>query len=180
MSLLDKISSPDVRLFFQAWHALYLECGDIPRRTFVDPLAFVRALPKVWLYERQSNGIFLNLLSGEEIRTCWGVRMKGRPLSEIIPLGGHKLVEQRFSILLDEPCIIHGFNVTQTKHYSYAERLFAPLADNSGVPVYIFGISDYNRSFSNELDRYKEIVKNFEVFGYDLNSLEVIKKFSYD
>ncbi|MDF1748564.1 MAG: PAS domain-containing protein [Alphaproteobacteria bacterium] len=180
LTLLDKISDPGVRLFFDVWHALHTKFDGTPPRAAIDPLALGRVLSKVWLYERQSDGSYISDISGEDIRSNWNVKMMGQPLSEIIPLGGHKLVEERFNYLLEKQCVIHGFNVTQTKSHSYAERLYVPLMSKGGDPICIFGVSNYNRFFPDERDRHREVVKNFEVFSYDPKTLEAQEKLVFE
>ena len=180
MIILDRILDPDIRLFFQVWHSLYKTLGGIPPRSAIEPLDLGRALAKVWLYEQQPDGSYISAISGDHIRTNWGVRMKGKPLSEIIPLGGHKHVEKRFNYLLEKQCIIHGFNVTETKGHSFAERLYAPLANAEGDPVYVFGISNYNQTFYTDTDRFREIVQRFEVYSYAPDTMEEQEKLSYE
>jgi hypothetical protein len=180
LSILEKISDPEIRLFFQVWHSLYLKANRTPSRSDIDPLALGRVLSKVWLYERLPDGSYISLISGEDVRATWNVSMKGRPLSKIIPLGGHKLVEQRFNYLIDNQCIIHGFNITQTKSHSYAERLFVPLTDKAQETRYVFGVSNYNQIYTTDRERYQEIVKNFQVFSYDPDTLNVKEKLVYE
>jgi|TARA_R110000772_G_scaffold62971_2_gene141216 hypothetical protein len=178
--ILERILDPDIRVFVQVWHTLYKKFDGIPPRTAIDPLDLGRALAKVWLYEKLPDGSYVSAISGDHIRTNWGVRMKGKPLSEIIPLGGHKHVEKRFNYLLEKQCIIHGFNVTETKDHSFAERLYAPLTNADGEVIYVFGISNYNQTYYTDLDRFQNAVQRFEVYSYDPATLEEQEKLFYE
>lgn len=127
----EGIASPDLCALYDHWLARARAAGDVPGRRDVDPLAFHRLLPYIWLidYERAAD-VFRYRLAGDWIESAFGRSLKGRVLSEVVPREVYAGAETRVRALLAEPS---AMLVTGTLYHfddgtSYhGQRLILPL-----------------------------------------------------
>lgn len=176
--LYDEIRDPGIRQFLDVWLSLFHDAGHVaPQRWSIDPHRLRGLLPCVWLYERTEDKSYTCLLAGEEISFAWARPMRLRKLSEIIPHGGHLLVESRFNVVLDEQVIAHGLSPTTGKAHIVAERLYAPIADRDGEVRYVFGISRYQQLKQDSAELYSDGVRDAVVRCYRPQTLEVCGEF---
>lgn len=137
----EHLLSSRFRSVFRHWNALR---GDrlMPARSEIDPMAIRSALPCIWIYEREADGVFRCRLAGEEINTANGRSIQGLTAREIIGPKFDQVLHKRWNYILDKPSIFHG-NTTNSPARRVVERLCLPLSDASGRPKFTVGLTDY-------------------------------------
>lgn len=112
----------------------------LPARDAIQPVKLTAVLPKIWIYQRRGED-FECVLAGEEVHQAWGDRVTHRRLSDLLGTE-FATVRDRWLMLLSTPAITHGVLVLANSEVTI-ERLVLPLADGSGTPAFVLGVSSY-------------------------------------
>lgn len=119
---------------------------EVPDHRTVDPVALGRALPHVWLCEREAgSGRFRYRLAGERINEVYRRSLAGLYLDEIIPPAGIAVVQRRYDAVLDTPAVIRttGLVYLRNARTFRGERLVVPLRGPGGGADRILGATVY-------------------------------------
>ncbi len=138
-----------VRQVWRWWSSAMLSLGRPPRRSEVDPGAFLQALTQVWLVEwlaEQDN--FRYRLAGEDINRTHGFSLKGKTLEEIFPAESCARIGGAWRQVLGQPAISYqvGSIYEDGQTARSGERLVLPLlAEHGMTPIYLLGITSHPR-----------------------------------
>lgn len=130
-----------------AWWQAARPVGGVPYRRAIDPAAFPRALPCVWLCDYEpAAGEFRYRLAGEDINAVFGRPLKGRTLAAAFPTAaGVEAVHGALWRVIAEPAVGHA----EGPVYSWlgrqrpGERLMLPLLDDAGRCTAVLGATRY-------------------------------------
>ena len=130
-----------------AWWQAARPADGLPGRRAIEPLAFPRALPHVWLCVHDARSAdFRYSLSGEEIDAVFGRSLKGRPLAAMFAThASWRAVYETFSRVIREPAVYHGLGCIyrQLGRHRTGERLILPILDDAGTRSAILGVTVY-------------------------------------
>ena len=128
-----------------------------PRKNAIDVAALgaVRALPFIWIMERDAAGRFRYRLTGEEVRQNFGRSVKDEAIEDVIDSANIASINAIYRTLLRSPCICYSRGPAIGQRYAYiAERFIAPACDDDGQARFIVGCYQRNDvSESNAADR---------------------------
>lgn len=136
--------SEHISALFDHWLSLWSP-GNIPRRKSIDPTAFPRSLPYIWIYRLLYDGDFNCVLSGEEINAAWGRNIKGMSSREIIGVE-YDTTHPRWLAVINYPAILY-LSQLELGLPKRSERIALPLADDDGVIRSIIGLSIYTSHY---------------------------------
>jgi hypothetical protein len=125
----------------------FRENGRVIRRAEIDPLAFHRALPKVWIYERTGKDAFVCRLAGDDVRSMYSRPIVGRSLTDLIRAQHAADVMAHHEAILATPGIgyMTGRVYLQSLgRYGVGERLLLPALDTGDAASFIWGATCYN------------------------------------
>ncbi|MCH2394552.1 PAS domain-containing protein [Oceanibaculum sp.] len=125
----------------------YREGGRVIRKAEIDPLAFHRALPKVWIYERLAKDEFICRLAGDDVRSMYDRPIVGCSLAKLIRVQNAPDVMAHHEAILSMPGIgyMTGRVYLQSlERFGIGERLLLPALGEDGVPRFIWGAASYH------------------------------------
>lgn len=125
----------------------YREGGRVIRKAEIDPLAFHRALPKVWIYERLAKDEFICRLAGDDVRSMYDRPIVGCSLAKLIRVQNAPDVMAHHEAILSMPGIgyMTGRVYLQSlERFGIGERLLLPALGEDGVPRFIWGATSYH------------------------------------
>jgi len=130
-----------LRTVFRHWNDAR---GDraMPSRNDIDPYRLGRALPNVWLYERDEDGEFSCRLSGEQINRAHSQSIMKRPAREVLGPDYDYPIRQRMNFVLDTPAVLFASMAAPADGRSVT-RISLPLCNSDGRPTFTFGASEY-------------------------------------
>lgn len=147
LNALLQLQDPILRRVLAVWEAAAAsEAGwRVPSRSAVDPIQLGRALPHVWLCEREAGGRFRYRLAGERINEIYKGSLAGRYLDEIIPEPGITIVRRRYREVLDLPAVTRtaGLVYPRNQRVLVGERLILPLVSDLGGGDLVLGATVY-------------------------------------
>ncbi|WP_259780979.1 PAS domain-containing protein [Aestuariispira ectoiniformans] len=152
-----QFDDPFLNTVMQHWQDIR-QGQNIPQRSALDPTAFRRCLPHVWIYGYlPEEDDFVCRLAGAEVNYAWGYSIMGKRISELYGPENSIKLKSRWKFVLEKPAIMHSKFTTlrETTSFKRAERLTLPVADQSGEPAFIFGVTHYR--FDKIRDRDKQI-----------------------
>ncbi|MEQ8251603.1 MAG: PAS domain-containing protein [Oceanibaculum nanhaiense] len=123
------------------------ESGAVIRKAQIDPLAFHKALPKVWIYERIAKHDFVCRLAGDDVRSMYARPIVGCSLLDLIRVQHAPDVMAHHEAILATPGVgyMTGRVYLQSlERYGIGERLLLPALDEEGRPSFIWGATSYN------------------------------------
>ncbi|GAB4364023.1 MAG: hypothetical protein Kow00114_20430 [Kiloniellaceae bacterium] len=125
----------------------------VPLKRDFDPLAVFPLLPDLWIYhyERKEN-VFRCRLAGERINAAWGRSIAGKTSREIFGAPDDGIIVTIWKKILETPLVHYGRleRLSGTRLYT-AERIVVPLAEASGSPDYVLGLSLYSLGGSGDV-----------------------------
>lgn len=143
-----------VQQVWRWWSGAVIDKGRPPRRTEIDPGAFLSALSEVWLVEWLSEAdTFRYRLAGEDINRTHGLSLKGKTIEEIFAAPTRKRVGDAWRQVLGQPAIAYqaGQIYMDGETTRQGERLALPLlADEGAQAGYILGITAHPKNFAEE------------------------------
>ena len=139
--VLKAIKSASIKAAFLHWTRARAE-RLMPRRSDIDPLEMVEALPYAWIYRRNADGEFYCALAGAKIETAWGGTIMNKTALDIIGPKFYPRIKRRWLYILQEPAILYS-ELMESPLSRPVERLILPVSDKDGVPVQVLGISHY-------------------------------------
>jgi hypothetical protein len=125
----------------------FREGNRIIRKAEIDPLAFHKALPKVWIYERMAKDEFICRLAGDEVRNMYDRPIVGCSLAKLIRAQNAADVMAHHEAILATPGIgyMTGRVYLQSlNRFGTGERLLLPALDEQGAARFIWGATCYN------------------------------------
>lgn len=148
---------PDPRLLVLLRHwAMQRKGAPMPRRSDIDPQAIRECLPQVWIYRYKPDlDEFVCSLSGEAVNEAWGHSLIGKTLADIMPAADAAVVRERYRQVIAAP----GIQLSERqiapaeRSTKQAVRLILPLADDSGSPYGVIGMTLYRHDPRTEGDR---------------------------
>ncbi|MFC3230196.1 hypothetical protein ACFOGJ_23300 [Marinibaculum pumilum] len=174
-ALRAEVQSEAIKAFVFAWETLLERAaGELPARKELHPRIIMPFMSSCWLYSRDMDGEFFCVLTGETVRNFWRAPTRGRYLRDIIPDGGHVAVQDRLSLAIDRPCMIHCINRCAGKQHVFAERIYAPLARDPDGADYVFGCSNYHVKRDQQAQAVEQKADTMQLF--DCYSLRFIEK----
>ena len=175
--MIEDIFEQDViRDAFKAWKlAKGVDASRPPKRSAFDPVHCHKSLAHMWIYERVDDK-FICVLAGETVNDSWGKRILGKNLVDVIGVGAHPAAVDRFTKVLSNSWIVHGFHNQVGKGFERkAERFYAPLTGEEGENAYVLGVSYYyNRlkQFGDEKPGPNQTICDFLRF-YDSTTFDL-------
>ena len=118
----------------------------LPTRDEIEPLAFVRTLPLVWLSQYDPRAeTFRFCLAGEEVRANLGVPLRGRSLEAVFPSARLPHIRAVYSRVVATPAAYHrqGRIYSSMGRVGTGERLMLPLTDRQGQAACVLGVTAY-------------------------------------
>jgi len=129
-----------------AWWQDARDGRNLPARHVVEPLAFVRTLPMVWLsqYDDAADS-FRFCLAGEEVRANLGVPLRGRSLKDVFPVPRLPHIRAVYDRVVAMPAAYHrqGRIYSSMGRVGTGERLMLPLRDAQGRVTCVLGVTAY-------------------------------------
>lgn len=125
----------------------YRTSGRVIRRAEIDPLAFHRALPRVWIYERMARDEFVCRLAGDEVRSMYDRQIVGCSLGKLIRAQHAPDVMAHHEAILAAPGIGYmagRIYLQSLERYGIGERLLLPALDEDGAARFVWGATCYN------------------------------------
>lgn len=125
----------------------YRENGRVIRKAEIDPLAFHRALPKVWIYERMAKDEFICRLAGDDVRSMYDRPIVGCSLAKLIRTPNAPDVMAHHEAILSMPGIgyMTGRVYLQSlERFGIGERLLLPALGTDGTPRFVWGATSYH------------------------------------
>lgn len=135
------LENENLRAVFRHWNDAR-GARAMPARAEIDPHILGRALPSVWIYERDGDGEFTCRLAGEAINSAHKQSIMRRPAREIFGPDYDGAIRQRMNFVLDTPAVLFGSMSFPAENRSVA-RISLPLSDQAGRPTFTFGASEY-------------------------------------
>lgn len=137
-------------------------CGDraMPARGDIEPLAFPRSLPIVWLSEYLPEAATYRFrLAGEEVRASNGRPMKGRTIQEVFPENKCPHILRVYEQVARTPAIYHrqGQVYTSQGRVGTGERLMLPLGLPGQGTTHILGVTAYRLESAAIIDGLGEV-----------------------
>ncbi len=142
MTFLERIAEPDIRSVFEYWVKKRRDTG-IPLKRDIDPAELShRALPWLFMFQREAGGRLRCILSGTGIVRIVDLDATGRYLDEVVP--PHALESRRrlFSSTLERemPVYFQGRYTRPGRVGRGFSRLLLPVSAAGGRPDCVFGI----------------------------------------
>jgi hypothetical protein len=135
-----------------AWWQAARPVGGVPHRRAIDPRAFPRALPCVWLCDYDPGaGEFRYRLAGEDVNAVFGRPLKGLTLAAAFPsAAGVEAVRATLWRVIAEPAVGHaeGPVYAWLGRQRPGERLILPLLDDAGRRTAVLGATRYHPAAS--------------------------------
>jgi hypothetical protein len=145
---LDHVQSKELLNLMRHWRDCVDAGQDLPIKSAIDPgvLARVGLLPSVWIVEVPEHGAPYYRLTGEQIRSAFGHRVKGCTIHEVFESPIAQAIEGRWRRLLKERLFSHtvGDVYSEKGRIFRGERVAVPLADHDGTPRFILGCTLYS------------------------------------
>lgn len=138
---------PLLQSMFDYFRGYFRENGRIIRKTEIDPLAFHKALSRVWIYERTAKDEFICRLAGDEVRSMYDRPIVGCSLMDMIRVQHAPDVMAHHEAIMAMPGVgyMTGRVYLQSlERYGIGERLLLPALDERGAPRFIWGATCYN------------------------------------
>ena len=129
------------KAFLRFWRGLVEGFGRVPHRADIRPEDMLEIIDHVWLYERDGEDFRCRIM-GNHVQPRWGRPVIGQCFAELMPKDRAALLAGRLMGALANSHVGHGFNDV-SKSDRYAERVYGPLLDAAGRPVFVLGVSSY-------------------------------------
>lgn len=170
----EELLCEKLRVVFRHWNSAR-GAQAMPARRSIDPLEMHQALPRLWIYEREDDGLFRCRIAGEEINAAYGRPIQGRLAREVIGPKFDEVVGPRFHYVLNNAAFYHGYSVESPSGQTI-ERICLPLADKDGVPRFVFGASQYFDSSAPKLYQDSYVFISLDVTFYRVGDLARISE----
>ncbi len=119
----------------------------MPAFSDIDPIDIPALLTYLWVhdYDRATDRFRVRLM-GEAVRSIYSSRVVGADVEDLVTSGAYPVVAARYRAALSIPAVGHGVGriyLHTIGRVGTGERLYLPMADDSGLPCIIFGATVY-------------------------------------
>ena len=142
MTFLERISEPDIRSIFEYWVQKRRDTA-IPLKRDIDPTELShRALPWLFMFQREPGGRLRCILSGTGIVRIDDVDATGRYLDEVVPPHALESRTRLYSSALERelPIYFQGRCAIPGRASRGFSRLLLPVSARGDRPDCVFGI----------------------------------------
>ncbi|MDF1748877.1 MAG: PAS domain-containing protein [Alphaproteobacteria bacterium] len=173
----SELSYTQSKLLLSHWDSLWREdAPTLPERQALDPLAFIAALPHVFMIEQASQSDRLRYrLAGEEICSRYQGGIIGKYLDEITPKDALPQINAYFQACLDRPApvLLKGILFSERPQPGMGERLLLPLQDKKSGRQGLIGITLQKFSFPDPKTAREQSPRMLHVFPMDGSPAEI-------
>ncbi len=141
-NLTKDIDNEGAQCLLNHWSDLYEKHERIPRRRELDPLAFFKHSPHIWIVDLLENNEFKFRLVGDHIAEYFGFNPVNKAMENVFQEPQLSHVLEFYETIISTKSMVLHHGQRHIPHQSYPieyERLAMPLANDDGELVHIVG-----------------------------------------